>query len=256
VATSGDLTRGLAEKLGLPESALGTLYRRLREAGEMPKAGRGPKSSAPMTARSASTLLTTLGGRFVEIEPVKDVIEKMRRVKSVESKFSPIASRDVLAFGAGVFRFPELKMPVLDKLGPEHSIEDAIEALIESYMIDPLCPEDDPFGNHWWRARKLFDDRDLQVSISVQFRGLTPSAEIEIEIFPMRRDSPLALDHWKLKVRYEDLKRVSAVETQGLEGLHAYASAYFGDFESMRRFGDLTLSEAAFIIEDGEVINE
>ncbi|MBB4123274.1 hypothetical protein [Martelella radicis] len=180
--TSGYLVQEVADVLGVPETVVATYYRRLREEGLVPKAGRGPKSAIAMTPRIAALLLTTIGGRMLENGSVGDVARTYSALKATEStritrttflEGEDQQHKDSAARGSGEFEFEGVGIPSLDALGPGHSFVQAIEAIIEAELNDEFIS----FQNKEPRKVKDFSYRNIEIEF------FSPIAMAQIQIY-------------------------------------------------------------------------
>jgi hypothetical protein len=117
MATPGELTKALAEAVGLPEATITVHDRHLRAAGLRSKHGRG-RGAAKVTARDAAHLLVALLGSG----EIKDAAQTVRRY--AETRPQHRASSAKIYGGTGIVE--------LAALPREHSFIDAVEAIIAS----------------------------------------------------------------------------------------------------------------------------
>lgn len=142
MATSGDLIQTLASVSGIPQATILTYYRSLREAGLVTKGGRGP-SAARMKSRDAALLLIAAGGARSEKEPAKKIVQDFMDVfvaHTAQNTPIPIEGRpgvfesNWVEDDCGIWKFPNLAIPSLQGLGAQHSIIDALTALLDDAM--------------------------------------------------------------------------------------------------------------------------
>lgn len=259
MATSGDLAMGIAAVTGMRVVTVHTQYRRLREAGLIPKAGRGPQSSIRMTSAIAATLLTAVLGRFLETDTAADAVMQFRNVTSsygiyIGDIVTDKPEHEEVADGDGIFRFGIIDVPILEALPPGHTVEDAVRALIESFMTDPDSHDGEYFHDHWWRARKHFSAHDVTIQVSVTFTGPQLYAEIEVRIWAHPKDKSEKTQSISAKLKYTDTladkEIIDFLQDVTAEKLHNLKTARRGDFSTTREISHRTLIAAAEIIED------
>jgi hypothetical protein len=123
MASPGKLVRTVAEVLGLPEATVTVHDRNLVTAGLRTKGGRGT-SAAKVTPRDAAHLLVAILGST----QVKDSVEVIRRYTESCPREDPQTK----------LGFKHFEIPALSALPPNHSLIDAVEALITSAADNSL----------------------------------------------------------------------------------------------------------------------
>lgn len=127
----------MSEALGLSKASVETVYRELRESGLVSKAGRGPRSSAKMTARDAATLLVAILGSVRKGDAAGTI--KMFSATRLCTDVSRAANE-----GAPVSRndLVDIQLPEFRSLKTQHSpldlIEDVFAAAISGGLRDAM----------------------------------------------------------------------------------------------------------------------
>jgi hypothetical protein len=154
VASSNELIDVTAGVLAVNRSTCATIFRELRSAGLISNEGRG-RHSAAMTARDAATFVLAI----CAAERVQDAADAVERYSSLvgstgRRESMVIPSSSVLQTLKGV-------IPRLGSLPPDHTLIDALIAIVESY-VETASPR--------------------LAAVTVSFRGPYPWASIEIAI--------------------------------------------------------------------------
>ena len=111
----------LAQVLGVPRSTAATLVRELREAGLITKTGRGV-TGAKMGTKDAANLLIAMAGTTAIMDGVATV-QRHSRLLAAE----------------GAWSLPFLSVSELKALGGNHTLADAIAALIDAGVSGSLA---------------------------------------------------------------------------------------------------------------------
>jgi hypothetical protein len=189
MATPGQLVSEVARLLGLPENAVVTPWRVLREAGIVTKGARGRNAAHTNSADAANALIAVA----CEI-PLKSVIESWREYAQLparlgyrKSKDNPKATTD-----SGLWDLPQLPFPSVKALSARHTLAEALAAFIDDAANDP--------------AREVLNGYRL----SVEFYGPYPHAYISLwkRGFEERLDyenrpqnyTPNEMDEWAQEV--------------------------------------------------------
>lgn len=179
MATPGELIKVVSDALGIPEATVTTYYRSLRETGWVTKGGRGA-SAAKMTPRDAAYLLIAAGGSRFEKEPAAKIVQSFEHVQAMhgawrEGSYDPAATYQTTGDWnrtKGEWKFDGFALPRLTELPSEHSIGDALVALIQTAMD----------GGFETAHSARHPDSDAWTMIEVSFFGPKPAAGIEILI--------------------------------------------------------------------------
>jgi hypothetical protein len=121
MATPAQLMVVVANVLGISHSTVVTHDRHLAKAGLRTVGGRGT-GAAQMTARDAARLLLAVVG-----------------ASAVKDSLVPVQRHGRLLAAEGAWRLPFLPVPQLQALGTDHSLEQAIVALIEAGISGNLA---------------------------------------------------------------------------------------------------------------------
>lgn len=149
----------IAQLFGLPEITVKNCYRTLRESGLVPIAGRGPKSSAPMTSETAAKLLIGICGSRYERESADKILGEFSHLVAVSGRFKAYYMREDAETDAR-YRFAEKSVPLLEELGERHTFLEGLTALIESAVLGHL-PFRRKTGAGWRHAN------DVTVTITI-----------------------------------------------------------------------------------------
>jgi hypothetical protein len=135
VATPGQLVTEIARLLGVPENAVVTPWRALRDEGVVTKGPRGPHA-APTTSTDAANALIAVTGEL----PLKSVIESWRGYARLPARMAwtgrpngmPKKPKD-----SGRWELGQLPFPTVMALKARHTLPEAIAAFIDDAAHDP-----------------------------------------------------------------------------------------------------------------------
>lgn len=229
MATSGDLTKLLSSMFNLPEVTVANCYRSLREAGLVPVSGRGPKSSAPVTAETCAKLLIGLCGARYEKEPADRILENYGGVIAYQgSWFKPDGDYSNPDGEGARFQLEPGIFPKLCSLEEGHTVLEALTAIIETAQRGEF--------DFTRRGRSPWSH---DTSIQVEFLG-APVTGASISITVMEKGSAGA--RWVSDVDYG---RVDNVRKSSDERLAAIEQI---DFELRRKFTQRTIIAIANLL--------
>jgi|UPI000564B47E hypothetical protein len=228
MATSGELTKLLAANFNLPEITVSNCYRALREAGCVPVAGRGPKSSAPVTAETCAKLLIGLCGARYEKEPADRILENYGGVVSYDGAwFTPDGDNSNPDGRGGRFQLQPGKFQQLCDLDEGHTFLQGLTAVIETAQrgeFDFTLRGASPVSHTTY--------------IGIEFWG-APTTGATIEVMISTRGG---LDRYSSDVSYGRIDHVRKPHQEKMDLLNSI------DFELRRRFRQRTIIALADLL--------
>jgi len=173
MASPGQLTTAVSEVLGLPEPTVAYLYRLLREQGTVSKNGRG-RAATTVSAKDASALLIAALGQL-PLKPRLVAWETFAAAKPDQGWCEREWPRWAVRPAVGAWSEIASCFPVLAALGPEHTLHEAIAALIEEASRAPLLAT---------LARELGPDEPARAApfISLDFQSPLATAALSISV--------------------------------------------------------------------------
>lgn len=204
MATPGQLVQTMADSLGIPAETVTNYDRVLSENGLRSKSGRG-RGAAKVTAADAANLLIAIVGSPIAGASVKEAANTCRTYGSLPA-LRPM----------GTHSFAKVGLKMIDDLPKQHSLHDAVSALIASAAK----------GKHYNKMRR--PDKKYQETMDrfcvVRLTGPHPWAEIVAESsmgegtdfarqvyhdsIVARRDKDL---HQERRVTYRTIRKLGAL---------------------------------------------
>ncbi|HVT26637.1 MAG TPA: hypothetical protein VHE81_01335 [Lacipirellulaceae bacterium] len=218
--TPGELVKAVAEVLGMPEMNVIYYDRKLVEAGLRSKHGRG-RGAAHVTSRDAAHLLTSILGSM----QVKDAVATVRRYSATRPEGGTAAQK----------RYAELGLAELAALPSDHSLVDALEALIIATVSGSLHQRRPETG--WARSSTP------TVAPDVEVWALAPGTVAEIRISGLKPEM-IAIVRYGRPTPWDGGRKPSKAQLDAWEK-EAKETGLLGDLETQRRITTRTLVHVA-----------
>lgn len=161
MARPSDVVRVISQSLVIPEPTVTLHSRNLKEAGLRVVSQRG-RGAGSMGSRDAAHLLLAAAGATHPKDSIAPVMRQGRMISR-----------------AGTWKLPFLTVPEMEALSPDHTLAEAVAALIDSGVSGSLArAASAAYGGEV----DLAWDRDTGLAIGVALIGPIPSARITIAL--------------------------------------------------------------------------
>jgi hypothetical protein len=189
MATPGQLVNEIGRLLGLPQNAVVTPWRVLREAGIVTKGARGRNAAHTNAADAAHALIAVAS----EI-PLKSVIESWREYAHLPAGLGSVKIDDhpKSRKESGLWDLQQLPLPSVKALSARHTLAQALVAFIEDAANDPSRAVLESY-----RLSVMFFGPYPHAYISLWTRGF--EERLDYENRP-RKMTPAAIRKWGAEV--------------------------------------------------------